>query len=626
MKARKTLLGITACCAVLCAAASLAACHEHVWDDGEVTVAAHCGVAGQKTFHCECGETKTEEIDALGHQWVEQSGTPATCTADAVKVYSCECGDDKTETVAESAFGHHFVVESTTPASCGVAGNTRYYCDNDGCTETKNENTDALTHEKGAWEIETVPGQDTDGKTVKKCVLCDEVLEEKTLLSIEAAGNAYKSSGSAATCTVDGEMTYEVPLGNDESVTFNVRYPATAHKNAKSVSAGASTKNIITLSSAKKPFKSLAHYKCPDCNKIFTDASCAFESTAIYNLIRWGIIVEEGENKIAFQSAQGAMFFQAETGGRYTFKFSDLRDSSGVSLSDGKVSLIYYLIDEVNPAVVYSAGSSGWFPTAAAFGKIENNSVTPTDTVVAQMKAGECITIVSSARMYAVTVTRDVNLLSEGDNTVELEAGNWSDGYEFVSETNNAYSLEVPEGVEVVMNGNDLISDTSTERWANFNAPAGTKVRFEFRNSTTGAVTVKIGDERLQTLSLDGSKTVALYGKQISALKASEELESGTYKIVLESGSFRTKRVGDGYALFQVNGDRDYEKMSSDTGLMLGIGQSQVKNGWTPYCTAQAFTVTLTLNAGDLIYLAPVSVVAEGKYHTDVTVSLQKVD
>ena len=127
MKARKTLLGITACCAVLCAAASLAACHEHVWDDGEVTVAAHCGVAGQKTFHCECGETKTEEIAALGHQWVEQSGTPATCTADAVKVYSCECGDDKTETVAESAFGHHFVVESTTPASCGVAGNTRYY-------------------------------------------------------------------------------------------------------------------------------------------------------------------------------------------------------------------------------------------------------------------------------------------------------------------------------------------------------------------------------------------------------------------------------------------------------------------------------------------------------------------
>ena len=50
MKARKTLLGITAGFAVLCAAASLAACHEHVWDDGEVTVAAHCGVAGKRLF------------------------------------------------------------------------------------------------------------------------------------------------------------------------------------------------------------------------------------------------------------------------------------------------------------------------------------------------------------------------------------------------------------------------------------------------------------------------------------------------------------------------------------------------------------------------------------------------
>lgn len=45
MKARKTLLGITACCAVLCAAASLAACHEHVWDDGEYRSGAlrRCG-------------------------------------------------------------------------------------------------------------------------------------------------------------------------------------------------------------------------------------------------------------------------------------------------------------------------------------------------------------------------------------------------------------------------------------------------------------------------------------------------------------------------------------------------------------------------------------------------------
>jgi len=45
--------------------------HEHDWDEGTENRAATCTEEGEMLFTCECGETKTETIDALGHNWVE---------------------------------------------------------------------------------------------------------------------------------------------------------------------------------------------------------------------------------------------------------------------------------------------------------------------------------------------------------------------------------------------------------------------------------------------------------------------------------------------------------------------------------------------------------------------------
>lgn len=40
----------------------------HTWDEGQVTRAASCDKTGEKTYTCtECGETRTEEITAVGH-------------------------------------------------------------------------------------------------------------------------------------------------------------------------------------------------------------------------------------------------------------------------------------------------------------------------------------------------------------------------------------------------------------------------------------------------------------------------------------------------------------------------------------------------------------------------------
>ena len=49
--------------------------HTHSWDGGTVTTQPTCTTAGTKTYHCSCGETKTESIPALGHDMVHHDAT-----------------------------------------------------------------------------------------------------------------------------------------------------------------------------------------------------------------------------------------------------------------------------------------------------------------------------------------------------------------------------------------------------------------------------------------------------------------------------------------------------------------------------------------------------------------------
>ena len=65
--------------------------HTHTWDDGVVTTEPTCTEAGVKTFTCTgCGETKTEPVDALGHNYV--AGVCSRCgdllsSADSIVIY-----------------------------------------------------------------------------------------------------------------------------------------------------------------------------------------------------------------------------------------------------------------------------------------------------------------------------------------------------------------------------------------------------------------------------------------------------------------------------------------------------------------------------------------------------------
>ena len=49
--------------------ASSSSVHTHSWGEGVVTTEAGCETKGVRTFTCSCGQTKTEEIAALGHDY-----------------------------------------------------------------------------------------------------------------------------------------------------------------------------------------------------------------------------------------------------------------------------------------------------------------------------------------------------------------------------------------------------------------------------------------------------------------------------------------------------------------------------------------------------------------------------
>lgn len=99
MKAKKLL--VVLCAAVMCLSLGiLGACsHEHDWSAWKVTTAATCTEKGVETRECDCGETETRDIDALGHDWGAW-----TLSADG-SAYTRACKRDKCTATESKAAG-----------------------------------------------------------------------------------------------------------------------------------------------------------------------------------------------------------------------------------------------------------------------------------------------------------------------------------------------------------------------------------------------------------------------------------------------------------------------------------------------------------------------------------------
>ncbi len=98
----------------------------HEWSETGDT--ATCTEAGEKTFTCDvCGEIKTEEVEAKGHEWNLTDEKDPTCTEAGEKTFTCDvCGETKTEE-GEAALGHELKNHPAQEPQVGVDGNDEYW-------------------------------------------------------------------------------------------------------------------------------------------------------------------------------------------------------------------------------------------------------------------------------------------------------------------------------------------------------------------------------------------------------------------------------------------------------------------------------------------------------------------
>ena len=187
---------------------------EHVWNDGEISKDSTCTEAGEKVYTCKvCGETKTEEIAALGHSYSEEwtVDKEATCEEAGSKSHHCTrpgC-DSKTEVTEIEALGHEWGEGKETKApTCTEAGEKTYTCTR--CDKTKTEAIEALGHAYSEeWIVDKEATCEEAGSKSHHCTRpdCDSKSE---VTEIAALGHEWGEGKEtkAPTCTEAGEKTY----------------------------------------------------------------------------------------------------------------------------------------------------------------------------------------------------------------------------------------------------------------------------------------------------------------------------------------------------------------------------------------------------------------------------------
>lgn len=143
---------------------------EHKWNEGIVTKEATCTAEGIKTFTCTvCGDTKTEVIPALGHDWSDWEVKDSTCGQEGEKTRHCtRTGCTATETVKIPASENHNWNDGvvTKEATCTEQGEVTYTCND--CGHTKVEKTPALGHDLK----EVILKQPTCSESGLKAMVC----------------------------------------------------------------------------------------------------------------------------------------------------------------------------------------------------------------------------------------------------------------------------------------------------------------------------------------------------------------------------------------------------------------------------------------------------------------------
>ena len=181
----------------------------HKWDSGKVTKEPTCMEEGVKTFECTvCGKTKTEKVEALGHDWNNDFTVDkeATCEETGVKSIHCKRCDEKKDETIIPAKGHvkgKVKIENATEATCEEGGSYDevIYCTVCGKELSRTTiKTEAKGHKWDSGKITKEPTCTEEGVKTFECTVCGKTKTEK----VEALGHDWNND-----FTVDKEATCE---------------------------------------------------------------------------------------------------------------------------------------------------------------------------------------------------------------------------------------------------------------------------------------------------------------------------------------------------------------------------------------------------------------------------------
>jgi len=193
----------------------------HTWDEGKITKEATCTEKGVKTYTCSrCGETKTEEIPLLKHDYEEQIVKPATCISTGIANYVCKnCGQKIQKKLPIT--DHTRVVKNRKEATCGAAGYTGdVYCS---VCNKKLESGKTIPnlseHTWGEWTITNQPTCKKYGVKQRRCKVCNE-LDIETIAKTDHKW--ILESTTPATCGIGEIQHYKCSVcGKTKDVTLS---------------------------------------------------------------------------------------------------------------------------------------------------------------------------------------------------------------------------------------------------------------------------------------------------------------------------------------------------------------------------------------------------------------------
>ena len=247
----------------------------HTWNTGKVTTAPQCEKEGVKTYTCtKCGATKTEAVEATGHQHTEiRNAKEAACETAGYTgdTYCTDCDKKLKEGKVIELTGHQNIeVRDAVEATCKKAGYTGdIYCLKCGKQISTGIEIPSKAHSWGTGKITKPASYTKTGIKTYTCKICGTKRTEAiNKIPMPRVGTVYTIAGNQYRITKIGA---EVSLIKTNAKAKSINIPATIKANGitykvTTIAAKAFKQNkklqSVTVGANVKSISNNAFFKC----------------------------------------------------------------------------------------------------------------------------------------------------------------------------------------------------------------------------------------------------------------------------------------------------------------------------------------------------------------------------